>query len=173
MAAARREQHSRFSPEGEGAALHSAALCDADPDSSRRSETCSAASATGTTGSNWLRSRARSSIRNKTRAAGRIDGIAKRKFDRALASANALRGRYLAMPVAMECVRSRLPLRCRLSDSPPVPGCRTSVRNSARVSFCRKQPTIALVTVDECCFSIPRIIMQGAAPQSPRPRPAV
>ncbi len=30
----------------------------------------------------------------------RIDGIAKRKLDQALASANALRGRHLAMPVA-------------------------------------------------------------------------
>jgi hypothetical protein len=38
-------------------------------------------------------------------------------------------------------------------------GCRTSDRNSARVSFCRKQPTMALVTVDEFCFSMPRIIM--------------
>jgi hypothetical protein len=36
---------------------------------------------------------------------------------------------------------------------------RTSERNSARVSFWRKQPTMAEVTVDEFCFSMPRIIM--------------
>ena len=48
-------------------ALRSATLCRCRSwISSRRSETCSAASATGTTGSNWLRSRERSSIRNRT-----------------------------------------------------------------------------------------------------------
>jgi len=45
----------------------------------------------------------------------------------------------------------------------PAPGCRSSDRNSARVSFWRKHPTMALVTVDEFCFSIPRIIMHKVA----------
>ena len=44
-------------------------------------------------------------------------------------------------PAVSGCTNSRQTI--------PVPGCRTSDRNSARVSFCRKQPTIALVTVDE------------------------
>ena len=41
------------------------------------------------------------------------------------------------------------------------PGRRTSERNSFRVCICvLKTPSIAEVTVDECCFSTPRIIMQ-------------
>ena len=42
---------------------------------------------------------------------------------------------------------------------PSTAECRTSDKNSVRVSFWRKQPTMALVTVEECCFSMPRIIM--------------
>ncbi len=53
----------------------------------------------------------------------------------------------------------------------PDPGCRTSDRNSARVSFWRKQPTIALVTVDECCFSMPRIIMHRCRASITTPTP--
>src|SRR3984885_4238993 len=51
------------------------------------------------------------------------------------------------------------------------PGCRTSDKNSVRVSFSRKQPTIAEVTVDEFCFSIPRIIMHKCRASITTPTP--
>ncbi len=50
---------------------------------------------------------------------------------------------------------------------------RTSDKNSgARFSFlCRKQPTIALVTVDEFCFSMPRILMHKCRASNTTPTP--
>jgi hypothetical protein len=47
----------------------------------------------------------------------------------------------------------------------------SSDRNSARVSFCWKQPTIAEVTVDELCFSTPRIIMHRCCASMTTPTP--
>ena len=55
--------------------------------------------------------------------------------------------------------------------SPSYPCRRTSDKNSARVSFCRKHPTIADVTVDELCFSIPRIIMHRCCASITTPTP--
>jgi hypothetical protein len=47
-----------------------------------------------------------------------------------------------------------------------------SERNSSRVSlFVRKAPSIALVTVPECCFSTPRIIMQKCCASAMTPTP--
>src|SRR5271154_2802246 len=47
-----------------------------------------------------------------------------------------------------------------------------SDRNSSRVCFCsRNSPSIALVTVPECCFSTPRIIMQKCCASHTTPTP--
>jgi hypothetical protein len=47
----------------------------------------------------------------------------------------------------------------------------TRERNSARVFCWWKTPTIAEVTVDECCFSTPRIIMQRCLASITTPTP--
>ena len=49
---------------------------------------------------------------------------------------------------------------------------RIRARNSSRVSLLvRKAPSIALVTVPECCFSTPRIIMQKCRASATTPTP--
>src|SRR5438045_4896825 len=67
-----------------------------------------------------------------------------------------------------QCKKFSLNSTCYM---PKWPDGRTSERNSARVSFCRKQPTIADVTVDEFCFSIPRIIMHRCRASITTPTP--
>ena len=56
-------------------------------------------------------------------------------------------------------------------ETAPFPCWRTSDRNSRRVSFWRKHPTMAEVTVEECCFSMPRIIMQRWRASTTTPTP--
>ena len=98
----------------------------------------------------------------------RIDGTAKRKL-----RSGACRSECPARKVSgnARCAWSLSRIEIAAAQTPPVPGCRTSVRNSARVSFCRKQPTMALVTVDECCFSMPRIIMHRCRASITTPTP--
>ena len=71
-------------------------------------------------------------------------------------------GQYAAQKVSAAGSDSQESGLEQARNTPPAhaaPDGRTSERNSARVSFCLKQPSMALVTVEECCFSMPRIIM--------------
>jgi len=91
-------------------------------------------------------------------------------FDRSLRDGEAIWPVCEAAPVGdgqINLTFMRLPCR----QPPAQPGCRTRERNSARVSFCRKHPTIADVTVEEFCFSIPRIIMQRCRASITTPTP--